>query len=125
MKRLFFSTLTLLSVISGVAQTKINVLANKPGAAIPSTMWGVFFEDINFAADGGLYAELVKNRSFEFPMPMMGWDEIKPKGNNSSVLIINHGNDQTANARYAAVSLNSGAGTYGLSNEGFRGMGIF
>ena len=36
-------------------------------------MWGIFFEDINFGADGGLYAELVKNRSFEFPDPLMGW----------------------------------------------------
>ena len=36
-------------------------------------MWGVFFEDINFAADGGIYAELVKNRSFEFSLPMTGW----------------------------------------------------
>ena len=33
-------------------------------------MWGVFFEDINFGADGGLYAELVKNRGFEFPEPL-------------------------------------------------------
>ena len=37
-------------------------------------MYGLFFEDINYAADGGLYAELVKNRSFEFPNPFTGWD---------------------------------------------------
>ncbi|MFD5014141.1 alpha-L-arabinofuranosidase C-terminal domain-containing protein [Streptomyces chartreusis] len=36
------------------------------GAAIDDTMYGVFFEDINRAADGGLYAELVQNRSFEY-----------------------------------------------------------
>ncbi|WP_327003864.1 carbohydrate binding domain-containing protein [Dactylosporangium sp. NBC_01737] len=36
------------------------------GAAIDDSMYGVFFEDINFAADGGLYGELVRNRSFEF-----------------------------------------------------------
>ena len=36
-------------------------------------MYGIFFEDINFGADGGLYAELVKNRSFEFPQPLVGW----------------------------------------------------
>ncbi len=36
------------------------------GAAIDDSMYGVFFEDINYAADGGLYAELVRNRSFEF-----------------------------------------------------------
>ncbi|GAB2913471.1 hypothetical protein GCM10027075_11390 [Streptomyces heilongjiangensis] len=36
------------------------------GARIDDTMYGVFFEDINRAADGGLYAELVQNRSFEY-----------------------------------------------------------
>lgn len=45
----------------------------KPGAPIQSTMYGIFFEDINFGADGGLYAELVKNRSFEFPQALQGW----------------------------------------------------
>ncbi|MDZ4262753.1 MAG: alpha-L-arabinofuranosidase, partial [Pseudomonadota bacterium] len=44
-----------------------------PIAKIQPSMYGIFFEDINFSADGGLYAELVKNRSFEFDKPMMGW----------------------------------------------------
>ena len=38
---------------------------DKPGAAIPKTLFGLFFEDINFGADGGLYPERVKNRSFD------------------------------------------------------------
>ena len=49
------------------------VQANKLGATIQPTMYGVFFEDINFGADGGLYADLVENRSFEFPQRLMGW----------------------------------------------------
>ena len=52
----------------------INVNAKKAGAAIQPTMYGIFFEDINYAADGGLYGELLKNRSFEFPNPYDGWD---------------------------------------------------
>ena len=47
--------------------------ADQPGPAIAPTMYGIFFEDINFAADGGLYPERVKNRSFEFPEALMGW----------------------------------------------------
>ncbi len=39
------------------AQNKITVYANKPATEISKTMWGIFFKDINFAADGGLYAE--------------------------------------------------------------------
>ena len=58
-----------------VAQSshQYTVLANKPGATIQPTMYGVFFEDINYGADGGLYADLVENRSFEFPQRLMGW----------------------------------------------------
>ena len=52
----------------------VTVQTKKIGADIQPTMYGVFFEDINFGADGGLYAELVKNRSFEFaPDHYMGW----------------------------------------------------
>ena len=46
---------------------EMNNSTNKPGAPIQLTMYGLFFEDINYGADGGLYAELIKNRSFEFP----------------------------------------------------------
>lgn len=48
------------------------VQTNKLGAEIQPTMYGLFFEDINYGADGGLYAELVKNRSFEFPQRFYG-----------------------------------------------------
>ena len=54
----------------------INVDAAHPGAAISPGMFGIFFEDINFGADGGLYPELVKNRSFEFQQPLTGWHEV-------------------------------------------------
>ena len=50
---------------SAMAQDNtITVQTTKLGAPIQSTMYGIFFEDINYAADGGLYAELVMNRSF-------------------------------------------------------------
>ena len=51
----------------------VAVDASRPGADISPTMFGVFFEDINFAADGGLYPERIKNRSFEFDEPLAGW----------------------------------------------------
>ncbi|GHD24426.1 alpha-N-arabinofuranosidase [Streptomyces violarus] len=49
-----------------VTDYAITVDPSAKGAAIDDTMYGVFFEDINRAADGGLYAELVQNRSFEY-----------------------------------------------------------
>ncbi len=86
-------------------------------------MWGIFFEDINMAADGGLYAELVKNRSFEFNMPLMGWKELSDAAGNGSLLVMNRGQEDPDNPRFIRVT-HYADGAYGLSNEGFRGMGI-
>lgn len=74
MKRLS-SVFAALAVAAGMsAQTNtFDVNTSKVGAPVPSTMYGIFFEDINYAADGGLYAELIKNRSFEFPNHFAGW----------------------------------------------------
>ena len=65
--------LGLLSFTGASAQRQLTINA-KPGAPIQPTMYGIFFEDINFGADGGLYAEMVENRSFEFPQRLMGWN---------------------------------------------------
>ena len=54
-------------------QHVMDINTKKVGAPVQKTMYGLFFEDINFAADGGLYAEKILNRSFEFPNPLQGW----------------------------------------------------
>ena len=75
--RRYTEILAVLALSAGMAlhaQTNEMVIqTRKLGAEIQPTMYGLFFEDINYAADGGLYAELVKNRSFEFPQHLMGW----------------------------------------------------
>ena len=108
--------------------TKLTVQVDKPIAEVQPTMWGIFFEDINFGADGGLYAELVKNRSFEFANPMMGWKEQKfdrfsLNKESGSTSIINHGDGEASGPRFGRVTVNAEKG-YGLTNEGFRGMGV-
>ena len=69
--------LTALALAAGIgvnaATNELVVQTNKIGAPVQPTMYGIFFEDINYAADGGLYAEMIKNRSFEFPQNFMGW----------------------------------------------------
>ncbi|MCM1503922.1 MAG: carbohydrate binding domain-containing protein [Muribaculum sp.] len=69
--------LTALALVAGIgmnaATNELVVQTNKIGAPVQPTMYGIFFEDINYAADGGLYAEMIKNRSFEFPQNFMGW----------------------------------------------------
>jgi len=106
------------------AQKQLVVKANEVKATIQPTMWGIFFEDINFGADGGLYAELVKNRSFEFNMPMMGWKVVKEKEAEATTLIINRQQGDTTNPRFIRVTRNNTAGKLQLINEGFKGMGI-
>ena len=101
------------------AQTDIDLQINKPGPAIQPTMWGIFFEDINFAADGGLYAELVKNRSFSFDAPMMGWTTPY----KDSIRIINEVAAGTQKRFVRLPALKSGAENF-LQNNGFRGMGL-
>ena len=113
---------------SAIAQEKdkciINIKADKPTAEIQPTMWGVFFEDINMGADGGIYAELVKNRSFEFYKPLMGWKVEQAKFEEGTVTVLNRKEKNTANPRFIRVKVNHTGKSLGLTNEGFRGMGI-
>ncbi|HZY80332.1 MAG TPA: alpha-L-arabinofuranosidase C-terminal domain-containing protein [Cyclobacteriaceae bacterium] len=109
------------------AQT-ITVAVDKPKGEIQPTMWGIFFEDINFAADGGVYAELVKNRSFEFLIPTMGWKEVSSNKfslnkESGSLEIINRGEGHENNPRFARVKVGQGH-TFSIINEGFFGMGV-
>lgn len=106
-----------------MAQEKTIVVdVNTKTADINKNMWGVFFEDINMGADGGIYAELVKNRSFEFFRPMMGWRNLGPV-KEANYLILNRQNKHESNPRYLQVSKDQ-ATPIGLLNEGFRGMGV-
>ncbi|MFS2189902.1 alpha-L-arabinofuranosidase C-terminal domain-containing protein [Mucilaginibacter sp. Mucisp84] len=106
------------------AQTQYTIAADKVKAHIQPTMYGIFFEDINLAADGGVYAELVKNRSFEFNMPLMGWKEQKKDGGDGRTEVINRAVERPENAHFIKSYITSDAGFYGFSNEGFRGMGV-
>ena len=110
-----------------MAQTPkiLHVSANKPTGTVQPTMWGVFFEDINFGADGGIYAELIKNRSFEFFKPLMGWKIEQKPFIEGAVTVLNRNDINTANPRYLSVNLNNATkGSLAIVNEGFRGMGI-
>lgn len=110
--------LTALTSVGINAQHQFTV-STKPGATIQPTMYGIFFEDINFGADGGLYAEMVENRSFEFPDRLMGWNtfgdvtvsDVKPAfdRNPHYVTLANAGHREKRT---------------GLENRGFFGMGL-
>jgi alpha-N-arabinofuranosidase len=106
----------------------IAVDAAHPGAALSPQMFGIFFEDINFGADGGLYPELVKNRSFEFQQPLAGWHEVlgfsskgldQPKG---ELGIHTDSPLNATNPHYLRARVYEPG--YAFYNTGFRGIGV-
>jgi hypothetical protein len=60
-----FILLSSVCFLSVTVAGELTVHMDQPGATVSPTLYGLFFEDINRAGDGGLYAELVQNRSFE------------------------------------------------------------
>lgn len=128
MKNITISLALVLLVATVQAQSTLTIDAGKPKGEVQPTMWGIFFEDINFAADGGVYAEMVKNKSFEFLLPMMGWKELASdrfslNQKSGAIEIINRGEGHDNNPRFARVKVNDEKG-YALINEGFFGMGV-
>ncbi|NWL02765.1 alpha-L-arabinofuranosidase [Flavobacterium collinsii] len=122
---LFISGLLFSSIYGNAQKATLEVDASKTITKIQPTMFGLFFEDINFAADGGLYAEMIKNRSFEFEKPLMGWEQPNTKRSSlnkesGSALPINIASNNT---NFCRVEINNDKG-YALINEGFRGMGV-
>ena len=115
--------LALANTVWAADPLRITVQADQPGAQINPAMWGVFFEDINLGADGGLYAELVKNGSFEFPEPTMGWSKLDLSGSAGSMTVHDQDPFNSANPHYLRLASPSEQG-FGIANEGFRGMGI-
>lgn len=111
------------ALTGSAASVRLSVQVDRPGATIAPTMWGIFFEDINLGADGGLYAELVKNRGFEFPEPMMGWFVLRTSHGRGEVRVLTDSPFDPANPHYARIESRA-ATAMGLSNEGFRGMGL-
>ena len=108
------------------AQTRsITVQVDKPGGAVPRTLFGLFFEDINFGADGGLYPERVKNRSFEFPNPMMGWKQFDRDDKKGQLYIFDQGSvNDVPNSHYLRIKSSGSGQGFGVTNEGFRGIGV-
>ena len=104
------------SLAASAQQHVMEINTKKTGSPIQPTMYGIFFEDINYAADGGLYAEMVKNRSFEFPQCLMGWRafgkfEVKDDG------------PFERNPHYVRLSYSGHNDKFtGLENEGFFGV---
>lgn len=97
-------------------------ITNKKGVDVNPDMIGLFFEDINYGADGGLYAELLENRSFDF-FPTMEFDDISPLTAWNTVGEAEFTSETESpmnniNPQYAHIKGNAGEGIVNRAYEG-------
>lgn len=119
-KKLFLSAAVIAAAIQTSAQITMTVDATKRGPLVSPYQYGLFFEEINHAGDGGLYAELVKNRSFEEGLD--GWTSVG--GSEMSLVTSSLMNDAQGHALSVTVSSASDADKKGIANSGFWGMSV-
>ena len=119
LKKSILTAAGLLAALSLMAQTvRLDVNLKKPGAPIQPTMYGIFFEDINYAADGGLYGDMVKNRSFDFPYALTGWTAY------GKLQVMDDGPFER-NPHYLRLNWSGHRDKFtGVENEGFFGIGL-
>ncbi|MCD8312598.1 MAG: carbohydrate binding domain-containing protein [Bacteroidales bacterium] len=121
MKRIILAALLCLPIMAG-AQVKITIDPTPNGVNISPMLYGIFYEDINHAADGGIYAELIRNRSFEdnFRHPADRPDAWYPVGETSLELetegLLNDAQ------KYCLHVTSDGEGEAGVCNDGFWGV---
>ena len=127
MKRMAVSAALAACVCGGLmaAESSIAVSVDKPGAKVSPLLWGIFFEDINLSTDGGLYAELVRNRSFEDSDKPDHWTAV---GSGSarvelSVDAVKPLSAKNPHALKVAI-LDPGVARAGVANCGYWGMSL-
>lgn len=110
---------------SGGAPATLTVDVDKPGHAISPMLYGIFFEDINCSADGGLYAELVRNRNFSDSDKPDYWSANTIGGATVNLLIDESQPVSPKNLRSLKAQVaNVGNGRAGVVNNGFWGIPV-
>jgi alpha-L-arabinofuranosidase len=141
-KTLFFNRLTgpryfVIIIVSLLISVQCTAQITKGGKKISTDLFGLFFEDINYSADGGLYAELVQNRSFEYSPtehsgwnPFSYWDYVSPGFSYGRISVETSSPINQNNPHYIVLDIEhigkeaqySGVSGVGLKNTGFDGM---
>ncbi len=126
MKLLTVLFLSLTISFSVYSQPKIYVDVNQKGVRISPTHYGIFFEDINHAADGGLYAELIRNRSFEDAQTPECWSLITTQKTSAEMSIETKGLLNTSQAKCLKLQINKNTPDQeaGVSNTGYWGINV-
>jgi alpha-L-arabinofuranosidase len=110
-----------------VGQGQLIINADQPGIVMSENLYGVFFEDINHAADGGLYAEMVRNRSFEFNSAdgsnlngLTAWQLVQRGGGSASIKVENDVPLNSKNLNYLTLTITDAGTGVGIMNIGYN-----
>jgi alpha-L-arabinofuranosidase len=107
------------------ADSSITVSVDKPGVKVSPLLWGVFFEDINLSADGGIYAELVRNRSFEDADKPEHWTAVGSGDARIELAVDTQQPLSARNQRSLKVAIaDPGVARAGVANGGYYGMSV-
>ncbi|KAJ8065009.1 hypothetical protein OCU04_007312 [Sclerotinia nivalis] len=128
---MFYSSLSVLTVLAGIASA-INITASASGGNASSPLaYGLMFEDINHSGDGGIYAELIQNRAFqgnrEYASTLKPWSAI-----GSSVLTLQNTSIPLSSSLPTSVNVRASSrgtshnstGKLGISNPGWWGISV-
>lgn len=101
----------------------ISVLADQPGAQVSPNLWGIFFEEINNAGDGGIYGELVRNRSFEDATNALPYWTVVTNGSATGQIAQDTSLPMSAtNLHSLKLTMSGGSGSIGAANAGYWGI---
>lgn len=119
---------------------EITVHVDQPTVVLPKALYGLFYEDINYAADGGLYAELVQNRSFEYfaldgrekmsdkrsleHHPLFAWEKVECGGGSCDLKVERSVPLNRNNQNYLAVYIHQAGDGVGVRNLGYDGIRV-
>lgn len=111
---------------------EIRIDCDQSTVSLSPHLYGLFFEDINYAADGGLYAELIQNRSFEYFSleethrgtgfhPLYAWNSVSRSGGRAKMSVINTNPLNDNNRHYLQLQVDQ-SDIVGVRNSGFDGI---
>ena len=104
----------------------MTIQVDQPGISVSPLLYGIFFEEINRAGDGGLYAEMVQNRAFEDdPGKPVAWSLVR-RGEAEGNIALDKAqplNNHTPTSLRLEVTDPKG-GCVGVANEGFQGIAV-
>jgi len=101
---------------------RLTVNVGQPGAAVSPLLYGIFFEEINRAGDGGIYAELVQNRSFEDADFPLAWTLVQGAGAEGRLALDKSRPLNGKNPTSLRLEIPGGGERVGVASYGFRGV---